>query len=73
MSSSRTKLKELVFAASLRAESLNRKLAVLAARVAEHTRVEAFEHQIQEDANFNRLAAPIEHALTGRLPEARLL
>ena len=30
-----TKLKVLVFAASLRAESLNRKLSVLAARVAE--------------------------------------
>ena len=34
-SSAPTKLKVLVFAASLRAESLNRKLAVLAARVAE--------------------------------------
>ena len=35
MSSSPTTLKVLVFAASLRAESLNRKLAALAARVAE--------------------------------------
>ena len=35
MPSSPTKLKVLVFAASLRAESLNRKLAALAARVAE--------------------------------------
>ena len=35
MPSSPTKLKVLVFAASLRAESLNRKLSVLAARVAE--------------------------------------
>ena len=35
MSSSPTTLKVLIFAASLRAESLNRKLAVLAARVAE--------------------------------------
>jgi NAD(P)H-dependent FMN reductase len=34
-SPARTKLKVLVFAASLRAESLNRKLAALAARVAE--------------------------------------
>jgi chromate reductase len=35
MPSSPTKLKVLVFAASLRAESLNRKLSVLAARIAE--------------------------------------
>src|SRR5687768_3586942 len=35
MSSTPTTLKVLVFAASLRAESLNRKLAVLAARVGE--------------------------------------
>ena len=35
MSASRTTLKVLIFAASLRAESLNRKLALLAARVAE--------------------------------------
>ena len=38
MSSSATTLKVLIFAASLRAESLNRKLAALAARVAEQNR-----------------------------------
>jgi chromate reductase len=37
MSNSQTPLKVLIFAASLRAESLNRKLAVLAARVAEQS------------------------------------
>lgn len=35
------KLKVLVFAASLRAESLNRKLAALAARAAEHPAIRA--------------------------------
>ena len=38
MSSSATTLKVLIVAASLRAESLNRKLAALAARVAEQNR-----------------------------------
>ena len=37
-----------------------------------HTRIEAFERQLEDDAKFSKLIGPIEQALTGLVPAGSL-